>query len=107
MEQEHVQVKIRLPVRAESEARFANHLMATFMGPEVVLTLAQVLQPPITEPDELRQFFAEGYIEAKVLERVIVPTAKFLEFLDTVSKVVTRLRSEGQISAEGGSREGW
>lgn len=95
-----VPLRVKLPQRAGTKAEFANHGVATFMGDTVVITFGQVLPPSSEDKDEFQEAIARGYLDAHQVAQVVMPVGKFVEWVDSLSALVERLRERGAIAAK-------
>jgi hypothetical protein len=93
-----IRLEIRLPRDPSVEVKYANHVVANFNEGAFVVTFAQVVPPPLHAEEKLLEVLAEGYIEGKVITRLVIPADKFAEMVESFGKLVSSLRARGLIS---------
>jgi hypothetical protein len=97
---QRVAVPITIEGWASAPVLYANQLQATYSGSDFIVTFAQALMPPVENPAQLES------INAPVLARVVVPAAKFTEFVAEVVKLLDHLKENGALAENVAKWEG-
>lgn len=90
-------IRVRVPGRVEGEAHFSNHVLANFTGTEFVVTFAQVIPPPILPGDSVPEYIQQGFIDATVIGRFVVPADKFVEMSKSWTRLIAALEDKGRL----------
>jgi hypothetical protein len=88
-------IRVTMDRRPNQPVLFANYVEATYSGSVFVLSLGQVILPPIRTEEDRKRIAELTEITATEVVQVAIPIREFVEAVGNISTLFERLRSQG------------